>query len=35
MGPASHSDSVIKMIIEHIAASDPGIAGYQLKRQAA
>ena len=35
MGPARHSDSVIKMIIEHIAASDPGIVGYQLKRQAA
>jgi pimeloyl-ACP methyl ester carboxylesterase len=28
MGPQSHSDIVVKMIVEHIAASDPTAAGW-------
>jgi pimeloyl-ACP methyl ester carboxylesterase len=37
MGPTSHSDVVVKMIIEHIAASDPTAAWYRtpLTQQAA
>jgi pimeloyl-ACP methyl ester carboxylesterase len=37
MGPTSNHDTVVKMIIEHIAASDPTAAWYQLPltRQAA